>query len=1225
MVAAILHLLQEAAVLCEGGFLFCAEVLHTFGLLCSEDAGKSGFFGAFQKESSIMHVAQGSTEDVPLDSLHGIAEKEGILVGAFQKESSIMHVAQGSTEDVPLDSMHGIAEKEDILVCSDLGHACTLWQIRGGSHQELPAVRVWSEEERRHCKKMKQHNVWSVNSGGLDGAWRVLHMLDAEDTASRPAILCLQEVGCSEQQWLSMQHFLRLRGYNGFCTGAKQPGETAKGWHRAVATFVADFIPVNFNDEYTWSGGQFHLIQVGHWMLANYYVSPTEDHKAKQMAMFNEHWISIQCAGKWLWVGDFNEVYYNSWIATVAALNEGAMTPFCEGIESTRWQGNRLIDMVISNCCLNSISVKEERISDHKVLEFSLELQQHGQTQTRLVKDIVFDMPMWLCEEQWQRCFDDAVIECDKKEWSTAFEWADKYMEWTNEEEEGQQAVELSWCVMLAKITWSFSVACQLALLLIPEGYENVTEMRRVMNLANRKKIKGMEVKVQDRDMPKAGHHKGQLQRKQYRKMGKLAELEKKLTMGKSCNETRELVKKLFHCELDEISLLQVQNSKQMLDEEIKSRECRQKHTAIARWKFKMHNDIQSKTGWLNKKGNGINAMVQTDTCTAKSKVEAVQLLRQYWTELWDRQKWTDDDRKIKSKEVIDILKPLLEGYKPKSGRPEQELLAQKMGKIAGCAGPDGWARNELKVISKNDFLTKLIWENMQLWERFESIPQAVGHCVLAHVPKKKMRHLGPHQFRPICVMSCWWRIWSMAWLNSPWVRGWAEAIFPSTVAGGMPGAFGPEKMASIVAHQLQTHQKGLTLDFKHAFDCVDLKLMEQILCGCLPSACHPWCKLLIKQWCTMRRWIVYDACTEPAALVSQQGLPQGDPAAALMMTTLNLGLMKMVERDAGYPQNVFHTIYMDDRTIVAEEEDVIEQMKTSWKHTSERYHLIENEAKAQKVDSTLPGSSFEVLGALLGNPSKGNVSKSRLQDRNTKVNHLYRKVGILPQGMGAKMRDCSMYGRSLLAYGWIDVTPPDSWVKAQHYAFWRTAARTGYANPHMKKVVCGAHSAFDMVVFLRQLRLLAQRDRALNLAHIPIEKCKLDNFVETQLEKLNWTLERGRYRHPLYREGFKICELVDSERWKCIAHHIRESYRKLEFDFYKQSSRHEVNCYVYEPYDPERRKLAVRWAKDDSIANLLLIGGIQSPKVKFNTRGIQQNCSKCGCSNPDWEHLRIL
>ena len=202
------------------------------------------------------------------------------------------------------------------------------------------------------------------------------------------------------------------------------------------------------------------------------------------------------------------------------------------------------------------------------------------------------------------------------------------------------------------------------------------------------------------------------------------------------------------------------------------------------------------------------------------------------------QQKWSEHDRKLKADEVIGILKPMLHNYKPTAGRPERQLFGQKLGKISGCAGPDGWAKAELKIIAENEICTKLIWDNMQLWELFEKIPTAVYHCKLVHIPKKKKRHLPPSQYRSICVLSCWWRAWSMS--------------------------------------------------------TVDLELMEKIMSKCLPTTCHIWSKLLIKQWRTMKRWIIYDAEADPRPVISQQGLPQGDPAAALLMTTLSFALVKM-------------------------------------------------------------------------------------------------------------------------------------------------------------------------------------------------------------------------------------------------------------------------------------------------------------------------------------------
>ncbi len=1134
----------------------------------------------------------------------------------------LWQAAQGSVEDATLDSepereVARLFEGQKIENCHDL-HS----QLRGGAHNALPNIHTWTMQEKRQNKMKLDQTVWSLNSGGLDGAWRSLHMLDNTAKSSRPAVLCLQEVGCSEEQWIGMQHFLRLRGYQGYCTGMKNAGDTVKRWHRGVATFVADFLPAIFVDEHTWHGGQFHIIQLGQWMLANYYVSPDDDHRAVQVASFFERWQALNWAGKWLWLGDFNETYDDSWISTATVLSGGSLVQFAKGIESTRWLGNRLIDMALCNQDLRPIRVLEEKISDHKILEINLVMEKHQKEQTRFIFDLKFDKPRWLSKAQWQECFDNAVNEGITNQWSEAMAWADAHQDWPDNDMNGQHAVDLSWCVLLSQITWSFTTAAFFALLCIPSDFTDEKEMKRVAIMANRKKPKGMEVKTQKRIMPKLGNSNTEHFRKMYKRLGRLIELEKKMTLGKNCKETKALAWKIFQVQLHDVNLQQITLSRQKLEEEVRKYEKNSKTVAIEKWRKEMNTDFKKKTAWINKKGNTCNATVKTQDHIADNKVDAGAMLKQYWTDLWKQQEWNEDDRSKRAEEASELLKPLLHSYHPAQGRPDVRLFALKLGSIAGCAGPDGWCKEELSIISENCFLCELIWENMQLWEFFESIPGAVRHCRLSHIPKKKERTLGPHQFRPICVMSVWWRAWSMSWLNSKWVKGWAEHMFPPTVAGGTPGAFGPEKMAAIAAHQLSKYHNGLSLDFRHAFDTVDLMLLDKILEQTLPIQCRTWSKLIVQQWCTMSRWICYEGVADPIPLTSQQGLPQGDPAAALMMTTLNFALKMIVERELGHPTEVFHTIYMDDRTIIAKDKTVLEAMKEQWKITAENFHLIENTEKAKMINDIKKGSCLEVLGSLLGSPTVEDLEKSRMGDRLKKAEKLYKKVGILPTNLNNKLKDNSTYGRGLLDYGWIDAKPPATWIRRQQAAYWKSAARTGFANPHMKNTIGGAHSNLKMVALKKQLRLIAERNKALENVGIQPTKCKMDNFVESTLHQLGWSLERGRYRHPSFREGFRICELLDNEWWKCIGHHLRESYRQSEFDLYKNCNRHEVSNYHYGAYDSDRRQLAVKWAAEDPMALMLLIGGIQSPMLKANVRGIHMRCSKCNYQDPDWTHL---
>ena len=99
-----------------------------------------------------------------------------------------------------------------------------------------------------------------------------------------------------------------------------------------------------------------------------------------------------------------------------------------------------------------------------------------------------------------------------------------------------------------------------------------------------------------------------------------------------------------------------------------------------------------------------------------------------------------------------------------------------------------------------------------------------------------------------------------------------------------------------------------------------------------------------------MSRWILYDGGVAEKPLISTQGLPQGDPGAPLMMTLLMFALKLKVEATANVDGPIYHSVYMDDRTVVAKDEASLLRVQKVWKDIAEEYHLLENEDKAQFV-----------------------------------------------------------------------------------------------------------------------------------------------------------------------------------------------------------------------------------------------------------------------------------
>lgn len=365
----------------------------------------------------------------------------------------------------------------------------------------------------------------------------------------------------------------------------------------------------------------------------------------------------------------------------------------------------------------------------------------------------------------------------------------------------------------------------------------------------------------------------------------------------------------------------------------------------------------------------------------------------------------------------------------------------------------------------------------------------------------------------------------------------------------------------------------------------------------------------------------MYNSVVDSQALLSQQGLPQGDPGAPIFMTLLVFALKLKVEQRSGVAESIYHPVNMDDRTIIAEDEATLLHLQELWKQETSEYKLLENEDKAQFVNYNEQGSAFEVLGVVIGTPNDAQEAETRMRKRFESTLLLHKKISMLPQGLSQKAKDYSYFCRPSLAYGWIDKEPKENDLRKMDTSLWRTIGKTRYANPHMRGVIAGANNCFRMVTTMGQITLLAQRNQALRAENEDIQPCQLDNFVAKNLQKLGWSLIRGRYRHPLYQEGFRIDELTEEAKWRCVSHHLRESYRAKEFEMYRMSARHEVVQDQIAHYDSDRRKMAMDWVGSNNSALMHLMGGVQSPLLKHKLRGINQKCSKCGEPNPSWDH----
>ena len=339
------------------------------------------------------------------------------------------------------------------------------------------------------------------------------------------------------------------------------------------------------------------------------------------------------------------------------------------------------------------------------------------------------------------------------------------------------------------------------------------------------------------------------------------------------------------------------------------------------------------------------------------------------------------------------------------------------------------------------------------------------------------------------------------------------------------------------------------------------------------------------------------------------------------MMNILMFVCMQVINSKCSDP-SLFHVTYMDDRTVVANNQATIDIAEKEWKRMAAEYHLQENSEKAQHVRVHLH-ETMEVLGAMVGKPTIEDDKKAKASLRIANSSQKYRRISFLPLKCKDKLYTANVFARSGLEYGWISSSPDPKLLKNQEGWLWKCLGRTRYSSPHMRQVIFGAHSHVQLMLLRKQLRLKAKRNVALQDLGLSVAPAPLDWMVEKGLTDLGWTLSGEFWTHPLFEQGFKIEDLVDEKVWHKVGHYIRESYRQLAFGRLAVSDRHDARE-INVQYDAERRKLALQWAGESFPALMLVLGACASPfqRAMVGYGGTTSSCPICEQEHPGWDHL---
>ena len=204
----------------------------------------------------------------------------------------------------------------------------------------------------------------------------------------------------------------------------------------------------------------------------------------------------------------------------------------------------------------------------------------------------------------------------------------------------------------------------------------------------------------------------------------------------------------------------------------------------------------------------------------------------------------------------------------------------------------------------------------------------------------------------------------------------------------------------------------------------------------------------------------------------------------------------------------------------------------------------------------------------------------------------------------------------------WLDLHLTDcgSSEKELIGSFLKAIGRLRYGVPTLKRMLLFVHLDAVEVTLVKQVRLLARRQQALEKHGIPHAPCTLDHMVHRGLLKQGRSFAHGTWR--FYGFSFTLGQRCNSADWGPISPWIRDSIRRKHFEQFFSSKRHEMVGQNIPCNNADRMALARKWIKGDSVAVLLATGSIASAASRFNGQPeAEVKCPKCKGSNVNWHH----
>ena len=496
------------------------------------------------------------------------------------------------------------------------------------------------------------------------------------------------------------------------------------------------------------------------------------------------------------------------------------------------------------------------------------------------------------------------------------------------------------------------------------------------------------------------------------------------------------------------------------------------------------------------------------------------------------------------------------------------------------ATGPDGISAQHLLSLPEEG------WERVtQMLNRFETLqtfPAAVQHWKVVFIPKGNAPEgVSADQMRPLSVASIIYRLWARCR-----IKQCNEVVERHLAPLQATTQLDPEIIHLVLRGECpaSSYQYGLALDYKKAFDSVNIELGLHLLerVG-LPQNVLG---LLSSQWRNQTRWLSFAGAIHAEPLVKVPSLPQGDPFSPL---TLALILSCPAKRCARLFPMVKCALYLDDRTLTSRNVESLVDAAADWDRLSQVTRLCTNHLKSQLWGRTSAAaanlkarlcvfpvkSEVEVLGYYLGaNPEQHPKRLARVETGKK----VARKIAVLPIPQHLKAQLAMSLLTSTAAWG-QDITKTQILRAAhdQHLKNFKLAVlgvketphsdsqsnTQSRSSPHLRQLlVLGHGSDLIFAVVTKYMSALArwykyrQPDNSL-LQRFQRHSADVWRAVKKHLYTWGWQeQEWGHWAVP--REvHFQIT--MSKEHRAVSLHHLRQSWRKANLFEWLDSERNDA------------------------------------------------------------------